>query len=394
MSYTLLQVSDFDPAELARIDLTGITSHDAAVMQIQRHSMGWSWTHERAFSELGVHCRTLIPGSQLVRRLALPAAAADGAESRTKMTPEMTYLHRAIRDEKPQILFFENPAFLDASALAFIRELPSAPLLITHFCATLRPEAEASLQSYDLVLCCSPHFMDRARARGASCQLHYHAAPPAALALASPPQQERLLRACFIGSIIPGSRFHNRRLKLLRRVCRAGMPIDIYSDPPVSWVLQGLRHRRGARSRLVRSLNVLDRQLTAASPLRQALRPPVYGSAMFQTMQRYLCAVNVHAGMAKGYAANMRLFEAAALGVCLITEDHPNLPDLFEPGREILAYRSTAELIDCIRFCVDNPQETCAIGERARQRALATHRYADRVNALHSRLLTLLAERR
>jgi spore maturation protein CgeB len=115
---------------------------------------------------------------------------------------------------------------------------------------------------------------------------------------------------------------------------------------------------------------------------------------MFQTMQRHLCAVNVHAGMAQGCAANMRLFEAAALGVCLISEDHSNLTDLFEPGREILTYGSAAELIDRIRFCVDNPQESCAIGERARQRALTTHRYVDRVAALHGRLLQLLDRRR
>jgi hypothetical protein len=393
LAYTLLQVSDFDAAELARIDLAGITSHDAAVERIQRHSMGWSWTHQRAFAELGVACRTLIPASEVVRRLA-SSAGADEMGSPPSQRPEIDYLQRGIGEAKPQVLFFDNPAFLDAGELALIRALPAAPLLITHFCAALRPEAEANLRHYDLVLCCSPRFEELARAQGATTQLLYHAAPPAALELPLPPFEGRLRRTCFIGSIVPGSHYHSRRLQLLRRVCRAGVPIDIYSDPPASSLLGVLRRRRGPGSRLVRSLEDLDRLMAAGSPLHRALRPPVYGPAMFHTMQRHLCAVNVHAGMAQGYAANMRLFEAAALGVCLISEDHPNLPDLFEPGREILTYGSAAELIDRIRFCVDNPREACAIGERARQRALASHRYADRVVALHGRLLQLLDQRR
>lgn len=393
LPYTLLQVSDFDAAELARIDLAGITSHDAAVERIQRHSMGWSWTHERAFAELGVACRTLIPASEVVRRLA-STAGADDMGARADPGAQLTYVDQAVREARPDVVFFENPAFLDQQAIALLRSRPDPPLLITHFCAALRPEAEANLRHYDLVLCCSPRFEELARAQGATTQLHYHAAPPAALELPLPPFEGRLRRACFIGSIVPGSRYHSRRLQLLRQVCRAGVPIDIYSDPPASRLLGALRRRRGPGSRLVRSLEGLNRRLAAGSPLHRALRPPVYGPAMFHAMQRHLCSVNVHAGMAQGCAANMRLFEAAALGVCLISEDHPNLPDLFEPGREILTYGSAAELIDRIRFCVDNPQEACAIGERARQRALASHRYADRVAALHGRLLQLLDQRR
>ena len=393
MPYTLLQVSDFDAAELARIDLSGITSHSEAVERIQRHSMGWSWTHERAFADLGVECRTLIPASEVVRRLALHARD-DQAASTAETGAPLAYVDQAIGEARPDVVFLENPAFLDQQAIAQLRDRPDSPLLVTHFCAALRPEAEANLRHYDLVLCCSPRFEELAQARGARTLLHYHAAPPAALALPLPPYESRLRRACFIGSIVPGSNYHSHRLQLLRRVCRAGVPIDVYSAPPTSRLLGALRRRRGSGSPLVRSLDRLDRRFVAGSPLLRALRPPVYGPAMFHTMQRHLCAVNVHAGMAQGCAANMRLFEAAALGVCLISEDHPNLPDLFEPGREILTYRSATELIGRIRFCVEHPQEACAIGDRARQRALATHRYADRVGALHGRLLQVLDQRR
>lgn len=396
MSYTLLQVSDFDPAELARIDLAGIDDHDAAVRRIQHHSMGWSWASEQTFRALGVSCRTLIPASEAVRRLA--PLSSEG-EARDEGEPEhdpgggLAYVVRAIQRIRPAVVCLDNPAFLDPWSIDQLRDRPDPPLLITHFCADLRPEAEANLHRYDLVLCCSPHFQALAQARGARTLLHYHAAPPAALDLPLPPLEHRLRRACFIGSIVAGSRYHARRVQVLRQICQARVPIDLYSEAPRSRLVAGLR-RRGGNTPLARVLAGVEHRLAAGSPLRQALRPPVYGPAMFDTLRRYICAVNVHAGMAQGYAANMRLFEAAALGVCLISEDHPNLGDLFEPEREILTYGNVQDLIERIRFCVDHPEEAHAIGTRARHRAMVRHRYGHRIQALHDHLLQRLHDPR
>lgn len=389
MAYKLLLVSDFDRAELARMDLHGLTSHDAAVERIQRHSLGWSWCHQQAFRDLGVACATLIPASAAVRHLH-PATAT--APPPADLPPAQAYVQAVVRAERPDVLLVENPAFLDPLAIDKLRDRGDRPLLVTHLCAALPAAAAATLARYDLVLCCSPHFVALAEARGAQAALYYHAAPPAALELPPPPLASRLRRACFAGSIVAGSRYHSRRLRLLRQLCWAGVPIDLFSDPPPSRLLAALNTHRGGQSRLVRSLAALERRLSARSPLRKALRPPVYGQAMFHTLQRYICAVNVHAGMAQGFAANMRLFEAAALGVCLISEDHPNLGDLFEPDQEILTYRTGPELIQRIRFCVDHPEAACAIGERARQRALSGHRYAHRVGALHGQLLRRLGQ--
>jgi hypothetical protein len=394
VAYRLLQVSDFDAAELARIDLSGITSHDAAVEHIQRHSLGWSWSHQRAFSDLGVTCRTVIPASETVRRLSRYRSTEAENAPPAGLTPAQAYVQAVARAERPAVIFLDNPTFLDRQAIDLLRADPRPPLLVTHFCAALPAEAEANLALYDLVLCCSPHFVAVAEARRARAQLHYHAAPPAALELPLPALETRLRRACFIGSIVAGSRYHGRRLRLLRRICQAGVPIDIYSHPPRSRLLTTVGKIRGGDSLLMAALTALETTFTAGSPVRRVLKPPVYGQAMFDTLQRHICAVNVHAGMAQGWAANMRLFEAAALGVCLISEDHPNLGDLFEPGREILTYRTGRELIARIHDCIERPEEACAIGERARQRALAAHCYAHRVEALHGQLLRLLEQRR
>ncbi len=78
----------------------------------------------------------------------------------------------------------------------------------------------------------------------------------------------------------------------------------------------------------------------------------------------------------------MRLFEAAACGVPVISDDWPGLDELFEPGKEILVARSPEEVLHLIRELPE--RERIAIGQRARERVLARHTAAHRAEALES----------
>ena len=60
---------------------------------------------------------------------------------------------------------------------------------------------------------------------------------------------------------------------------------------------------------------------------------------MYRVLARTRVAMNRHGDIAEGHANNMRLFEATGAGALLATEAADNLPELFEPGREVLAYR-------------------------------------------------------
>ena len=59
---------------------------------------------------------------------------------------------------------------------------------------------------------------------------------------------------------------------------------------------------------------------------------------MYRVLAQSRIAVNRHGDFAGGYAANMRMFEATGVGALLMTESAANLPDFFEPGREVVAY--------------------------------------------------------
>ncbi|EPR35475.1 hypothetical protein dsat_2176 [Alkalidesulfovibrio alkalitolerans DSM 16529] len=80
---------------------------------------------------------------------------------------------------------------------------------------------------------------------------------------------------------------------------------------------------------------------------------------------------------------NMRLFEAASAGACVLTPDLGEAQArFFEPGREILVYRDALELCALIERLRTRPAETERIGRAARERVRATHLPAHRAAEL------------
>ncbi|HEY1297251.1 MAG TPA: glycosyltransferase [Chloroflexota bacterium] len=81
-----------------------------------------------------------------------------------------------------------------------------------------------------------------------------------------------------------------------------------------------------------------------------------------------------------GWSPASRLFEAAACGACIISDTWPGLPDLLEPGREVLLADSRQDVeahLDAL-----SPARRIAIGSAARARVLAEHTFAHRASQL------------
>ena len=89
-----------------------------------------------------------------------------------------------------------------------------------------------------------------------------------------------------------------------------------------------------------------------------------------------------------GWSPSVRLFEAAACGVPIISDQWPGLEEFFVPGREIFVSRSAAETLALVKTL---PEEArLAAAERARRRVASTHTAAHRaaeleVPVVHSR---------
>lgn len=78
-----------------------------------------------------------------------------------------------------------------------------------------------------------------------------------------------------------------------------------------------------------------------------------------------------------GWSPSVRLFEAAACGVAIISDPWEGLADLFEPDKEIILARETEDVLRALRR-----SDARDIGWRARERVLAAHTAAHRAATL------------
>jgi spore maturation protein CgeB len=84
---------------------------------------------------------------------------------------------------------------------------------------------------------------------------------------------------------------------------------------------------------------------------------------------------------AMGYSPSVRLFEAAACGVPVISDRWPGIASVFTPGIEIFLADTREEVLSIIERTDDSGRR--ATGEAARRRVLAEHTSEYRVRQLH-----------
>ena len=104
--------------------------------------------------------------------------------------------------------------------------------------------------------------------------------------------------------------------------------------------------------------------------------------AAFYGRQRFTLNVTRADMVRLGYSPSVRLFEAAACGVPIISDWWPGLATIFTPGREILVASSAEEVLHYLRDMLE--AERLALAARARQHVLANHTAAHRAALLEA----------
>ncbi len=109
----------------------------------------------------------------------------------------------------------------------------------------------------------------------------------------------------------------------------------------------------------------------------------------FYNHQRFTLNITRADMVANGYSPSVRLFEAAACAIPIISDSWAGLEEFFRPGREILIARSTGDVLDWLHHLDDI--EMRQIGARARHRVLQHHTAGHRAEELENHVLELLA---
>ena len=102
----------------------------------------------------------------------------------------------------------------------------------------------------------------------------------------------------------------------------------------------------------------------------------------FYTAQRFTLNITRKHMIKAGYSPSVRLFEAAACAVPVISDQWPGIDHFFIPGEEILLAATSAEVLHYLRDYSEADRR--AIGERALARVLRSHTAACRAEELET----------
>jgi spore maturation protein CgeB len=109
------------------------------------------------------------------------------------------------------------------------------------------------------------------------------------------------------------------------------------------------------------------------------LSPPEH--AAFYSSSRLTLSLARRPAAELGYCPSARMFEAAACGVPILSDEWDGLDYFFEPGRDILVARTTGHVMDALAM---GSEGLARIARAGRQRALASHTAARRALELEN----------
>lgn len=245
---------------------------------------------------------------------------------------------------RPDVLYLQD---ISVASHAFIKAIRPYVKLIVGQIASPIPDG-AYTEGFDILISSFPHFVEQFRRKGVAAYYQPLAFEPLILNNMTA-QTERNISCSFVGGI---SQVHGKSTALLEYLAGA---TDIQF-----WGY-------GAEN------------LPVNSSIRRKHNGEVWGKDMFSILRKSQITVNRHIDVAGTYANNMRLFEATGCGAMLITDAKDNLHELFEPGKEVIVYRSPEECAELIKYYEQHPEETAAIAKAGQTRTLNEHTYSARM---------------
>lgn len=255
-------------------------------------------------------------------------------------------LEAQVKHYRPDVLLNQAMDWISGDFLKKMK--PHIRLLVGQIAAPLPRQDDWEV--YDLVFSSLPNFVEHFRRLGIPSEFSRLGFEPKVLEHVG--SQEKDIPVSFVGSL---SQAHHQRLRLLERLC-AELPIKVW----------GTRIDNVAQD----------------SPIRNCYVGPAWGIQMYDILRRSKITVNHHIDIAGSYANNLRLYEATGVGTLLVTDWKENLHDMFEIGKEVVAYRSHEECKDLIRYYLEHDQEREAIAACGQQRTLREHTYHQRMQEL------------
>jgi len=319
--------------------------HEAIEVVANCEALQLRWAHEQGYSRPALRrLGAALPGRAgfLARRALLRRIALEQIDA-----------------YDPQVVYLQDLWFLQNRDLDTLRK---AGRLVAGQISSVLP-GEPMLRRFGLLLTSFPHFLERFHALGLDGEYLKIAFDANVLqrlrnlGVDADPAAVREHAVAFVGGL--GRKAWGAGTRVLERVVEeVGLEVWGY----------------GADA------------LPRTSPIWSTYHGEAWGLEMYEVLARSRLVLNRHGEIAEGYANNMRLYEATGVGALLLTEAGRNLSELFEPGREVVAYESEDDLVEQLRHYLDHDDERLRIAAAGQARTLREHTYAHRIADLSAML--------
>jgi len=353
---TARNASLFGSSDFYSRRFTGL-GHPAADVHVNNRFLQSAWAREHGMAreaEALVEAPTqqAVPG-WLERAVApfkpvlRPLARRIGLSPRLDPASEKILLAQ-IEAFKPDLVLNQDVFHVDTALMRRIKGI-GKPVLVGQ--VGIEPSRGVDWSVYDLMISQLARIVQSFRAAGVRAEVSHLAFEPRLLD-ALPPAPPRDIDVSFVGSL---SADHRQRIALLEAVA-ARYDLKIWG--------------------------AISRSVPASSPLHRCFQGEVWGAEMYQTLRRAKITLNSHIDIAGREAGNVRLFEATGVGAFLLTDFKDNLHTLFEPDREVAAWRSIDDCLAAIARFLEDAEGRAAVAAAGQKRTLSRHTYENRAREI------------
>lgn len=250
-----------------------------------------------------------------------------------------------IKSDRPDVVHFQNPGSIKAALLRTLR--PYVHIITAQIASPIPHKVDFS--QYDLILSSLPHYVQKFRAQGFPSELFRLGFENELLGrLPFYPQRHDVVHIGGYGLL------HSERNYILETLINNGLPLECWG--------YGIE------------------RLPRDSSLHRCFRGTAWGLDMYAIRHNSKIVVSKHIStVADVYANIMTLYETTGVGTLLVIDQRKDLKDIFEPGKEVIAYHNTKECVELIKYYLAHEDERQEIALSGQQRTLREHTYYHRM---------------
>ena len=266
---------------------------------------------------------------------------------------------------KPDLIFVQSAINYTSNMINHMRKLVPGVTIIGHHNTIINKKIVKRLASFDLVLVGMKSTFDILSEYGVEVEVMRNAYEPSILLK----KNKRTSTVLVNGGL--SHQFHSDRIHYVEHMLSNNIPLHLKSsidnNDLISMTKRALTGRR-----------IYSRY---SDELRSKLLTPESGHKMYQDIADHKIVFNCHSHI-NTEATNMRMFEVCGVGSLLITDEKINSPFINE--KEILTYKSNDQLIEQIKWAINNSEKANQIAKNAQNKILKYHTVAHRAKVFES----------